>query len=161
MDENSTGYDAFGPKYTDQGDSVQSSLKSCALAADAVATEIANKADDLAQSCGNFTGVPRGQVLRQARHEMLKERDTDTLPTVLSNLQSAPPKMLQLEHEIVPQNYLETWQKKGKSLPKVKLVASIFDSLPFIPWAPVITRNSEVFLSQPYVVPALNLSCID
>ncbi|CAG7723043.1 unnamed protein product, partial [Allacma fusca] len=28
----------------------------------------------------------------------------------------------------------ETWKKKGKHLPKVKLVASIFDTLPFIPW---------------------------
>ncbi|CAG7787052.1 unnamed protein product, partial [Allacma fusca] len=28
----------------------------------------------------------------------------------------------------------QSWKKKGKHVPKVKLVASIFDTLPFIPW---------------------------
>ncbi|CAG7786530.1 unnamed protein product, partial [Allacma fusca] len=102
VEDENAGFDDFGTKYTDHvlfkvvctGTINHQPLRVCSNKlqaenraafkehlryrhADAVATEMANKADDLAQRCGNFTAVPRGQVLRQARHEMLKERDTD------------------------------------------------------------------------------------
>ncbi|CAG7826221.1 unnamed protein product, partial [Allacma fusca] len=63
---------------------------------------------------------------------------------VLSTLQTAPPKMIQLEYKI-PDTFMKP-RMLLKGGAQVKLVASVFDTLPFIPWVHVSTRHSEVFL---------------